>query len=163
MWRFRCRCRHCCLSPLWSNGQITRDPAQLPNVFNDFFSTVGPKLASVIRTSNHHFSGFLPPRQFANSCSHFTWKPHIDNAATVKTIGVTARLRHFVSQSTLLNLYRSLIFPHLSYGLITWGQASKLHKILLNDFTPENLVTYLLVPDKYIHITQDQLLLDISI
>ena len=33
---------------------------------------------------------------------------------------------------------------------------------VLNDFTPENLATYLLVPDKYIHITQVQLVLDIS-
>ena len=115
----------CCLSPLWSNGQITRDPAQLPNVFNDLFSTVGPKLASMIRTSNRHFSGFLPPREFANSCGHLTWKPHIDNVAiTVKTIGVIARLKRFVARSTLLNLYRSLIFPYLYYGLIAWGQAS---------------------------------------
>ena len=43
------------------------------------------------------------------------------------------RLRHFVPQSTLLNLYRSLIFPYLSYGLIAWCQASKsnLNKVLM--------------------------------
>ena len=67
--------------------------------------------------------------------SHLTWKPHIDYVTTKisKTIGVIARLRHFVPQSILLNLYRSLVFPYLSYGLIAWGQASKsiLYKILM--------------------------------
>ena len=32
------------------NGQITQDPSQLPNVINDYFSTVGSSLASVMRT-----------------------------------------------------------------------------------------------------------------
>ena len=69
--------------------------------------------------------------------NHLTWKPHIDldyvTTKISKTIGVIARLWHFVSQSTLLNLYRSLIFPYLSYGLIAWGQASKsnLNKVLM--------------------------------
>ena len=29
--------------------------------------------------------------------------------------------------SGLLNIYRSLIFPYLSYGLAAWGQAAKTH------------------------------------
>ena len=39
----------------------------------------------------------------------------------------------FLVQHTLLNIYRALIFPYLSYGLVVvWGQASKtlLTKIL---------------------------------
>ena len=59
----------------------------------------------------------------------------IDNVATKlsKTVGLIAKLRHFVPQHTLLNIYRALILPYLSYGLIVWGQASKTHltKILL--------------------------------
>ena len=62
-------------------------------------------------------------------------KIHIDNVATKlsKTVGLIAKLRHFVPQHTLLNIYRALILPYLSYGLIVWGQASKTHltKILL--------------------------------
>ena len=42
-----------------------------------------------------------------------------------KIIGVIARLRHFVPLYTLLNIYRSLIFPYMSYGLPAWGQAAK--------------------------------------
>ena len=44
-----------------------------------------------------------------------------------KIIGVIARLRHFVHLCTLLNIYSSLIFPYLSYGLAAWGQAAKTH------------------------------------
>ena len=44
-----------------------------------------------------------------------------------KIIGVIARLRHFVPLCTLLNIYRSLIFPYMSYGLAAWGQAAKTH------------------------------------
>ena len=45
---------------------------------------------------------------------------HIDNVATKlsKTVGLIAKLRHFVLQHTLLNIYRALILPYLSCGLI---------------------------------------------
>ena len=45
---------------------------------------------------------------------------HIDNVATKlsKTVGLITKLRHFVLQHTLLNIYRALILPYLSYGLI---------------------------------------------
>ena len=49
------------------NGQKTQDPSQLPNVINDYFSTVGSSLASVMRTSNRHFSDYLPPRDYSDS------------------------------------------------------------------------------------------------
>ena len=58
---------------------------------------------------------------------------HIDNVATKsrKTVGLIAKLRHFVPQHTLLNRYHALILPYLSYGLIVWGQASTFHKNLI--------------------------------
>ena len=45
---------------------------------------------------------------------------HIDNVANKlsKLVGLIAKLRHFVRQHTLPNLYRALILAHLSYGLI---------------------------------------------
>ena len=54
------------------------------------------------------------------------WKYHIDYVASKigKTIGIFARLRHYVLLNTLLNLYRSLISPYLYYGLVAWGQAA---------------------------------------
>ena len=42
-------------------------------------------------------------------------------------------MRHFIPLSTLLTIYRSLVAPYLTYGVIAWGQAAKsnLLKILI--------------------------------
>ena len=67
--------------------------------------------------------------------SLIAWKYHIDYVASKisRTIGIIARLRHFIPLSTLLTIYRSLVAPYLTYGIIAWGQAAKsnLCKILL--------------------------------
>ena len=67
--------------------------------------------------------------------SHLTWKYHISHVASKisRNISSTARLRHFTPFSTLQHVYRSLIFPYLSYGLVAWGQAAQSHldKILM--------------------------------
>ena len=59
--------------------------------------------------------------------NNLTWKHHTSNIASKisKTIGIIARLRHFVPIQTLITIYRSLILPHLSYGITIWGQAAK--------------------------------------
>ena len=66
---------------------------------------------------------------------NLSWKFQIINVALKisRTVGVVARLRHFVPRTTLLNIYQSLILPHLTYGLAAWGQAAKTHlqKILV--------------------------------
>ena len=65
---------------------------------------------------------------------NLTWRPHIDHIASKisKTVGIIARLRHHVPLNTLLQIYRSLIFPYTLYGIPAWGQASQcdLKKIL---------------------------------
>ena len=67
--------------------------------------------------------------------SNLSWKFQINNVALKisRTVGVVARLRHFVPRTTLLNIYQSLILPYLTYGLAAWGQAAKTHlqKILV--------------------------------
>ena len=59
--------------------------------------------------------------------SHLTWKHHIDHIAIKisRTIGLISKIQHFVPKHTLINIYRSLVAPYLSYGLIVWGQACK--------------------------------------
>ena len=42
------------------NNQIIRDYLEIANGFNDFFSQIGPKLASEIGISNVSFETFLP-------------------------------------------------------------------------------------------------------
>ena len=67
--------------------------------------------------------------------SKLSWTHHITYISTKisKSVGILARLRHFVPSSTLLNIYRSLVQPYLSYGIAVWGQAapSNLEKILI--------------------------------
>ena len=54
-------------------------------------------------------------------------KNHLDCVITKisKTIGMIAKLRHFVPSFVLTNIYKSLILPYLTYGIIAWGNASK--------------------------------------
>ena len=66
---------------------------------------------------------------------NLSWKYHIDAIATKisKNVGLIAKLRHYVPRRILLNFYKSLIHPYLTYGLPAWGQAGKtyLNKILI--------------------------------
>ena len=63
------------------------------------------------------------------------WKNHIEQITLKisRSVGMIAKLRHFVPRSILLHIYRSLILPYISYGLTVWGLASKylLNKILI--------------------------------
>ena len=66
---------------------------------------------------------------------NLTWKHHIDTVSLKisKTVGLLAKLRHFVPRQILFKVYRSLIYLYIIYGLAAWGQAAKTHlnKILL--------------------------------
>ena len=58
---------------------------------------------------------------------NLSWKNHLDCVITKisKTIGMIAKLRHFVPSFVLTNIYKYLILPYLTYGIIAWGNASK--------------------------------------
>ena len=58
--------------------------------------------------------------------SNLTWKYHIGYIASSlsKQIGIIARLHHFVPVSTL-SIYKSLMLPYLTYGIVAWGHAGK--------------------------------------
>ena len=66
---------------------------------------------------------------------NLSWKNHLDCVITKisKTIGMIAKLRHFVPSSVLTNIYKSLILPYFTYRLVAWGNASKnyLNKIVV--------------------------------
>ena len=59
--------------------------------------------------------------------NNLSWKNHIDHVAIKisRTIGLICKLRHFLPRHILLTIYRSLVTPYLTYGLIAWGQACK--------------------------------------
>ena len=62
------------LKRLNGNG-VTRNPAELPNVLNDFFSTVGQKLVNV-PDSNCHYREYLANTNFTSS---FFFEPVISS------------------------------------------------------------------------------------
>ena len=58
---------------------------------------------------------------------NLTWHSHIDKlckkiASTIKAI---KRVKPFVPQSTLLNIYNSLVQPHFDYYSLVWGNCGK--------------------------------------
>ena len=70
-----------------------------------------------------------------------------------KSLGILSRLRHFVPQAELLNIYRSLIQPYLSYGVAVWGQSarSSLENVLILQKRALRLITlqnYLVIHQK---------------
>ena len=64
---------------------------------------------------------------------NLSWKHHILNIASKisTSIGIIARLRHFVPLNTLQYIYRSLIQPYLLYGITAWGRAGKTHRNII--------------------------------
>ena len=53
------------------------------------------------------------------------WNAHIDY--TVKKLSYAARIfsivRHYVNKKTLTKLYYSFAYPHIEYGIVSWGSA----------------------------------------
>ena len=57
--------------------------------------------------------------------SHLNWKTHIHYISKKinRSIGMLFKLRHYLTLKQLIQLYYSLIYPFLTYGLITWGNT----------------------------------------
>ena len=66
------------------------------------------------------------------------------NLTSLETIGIIARLRHFVPLSVTTKLCQSLIYPYLTYGISSWCQASQsnLQKLLLLQKRALRLMTF---------------------
>ena len=60
---------------------------------------------------------------------NLTWKYRIDYIASKisRVVGIISRLRHSVPLNTLIQVYRSLIFPYTHYGIAAWGQAAQVY------------------------------------
>ena len=58
-----------------------------------------------------------------------TWKFHIDyvNNKICRALFAIKQAKHFIHKESLLSLYNALIYPHLSYGILAWGNAYQSH------------------------------------
>ena len=57
--------------------------------------------------------------------SNLNWKSHIHELGKKisRGIGILAKIRHLVNSNILSQLYYSLIYPFLTYGLLVWGNT----------------------------------------
>ena len=59
--------------------------------------------------------------------------PHIQhiNSKISKNVGILFKLRHFLPINTLKQIYYSLMYPYLYYGIMSWGNtySSRLTKV----------------------------------
>ena len=57
---------------------------------------------------------------------NLTWQHHIDafSLKISKTVGLLAKLRHFVPRQILLKIYQSLIYPYIT-GLAAWAKQRR--------------------------------------
>ena len=64
-----------------------------------------------------------------------SWIFYIDTIASKisKTVGLIAKIHHFIPRCILLNIYQSLIYPYITNRLASWCQSLKTHlnKILI--------------------------------
>ena len=58
---------------------------------------------------------------------NLTWHFHIDKLCKkiASAIGAIKRVKPFVPQSTLLNIYNSLVQSHFDYCSLVWGNCGK--------------------------------------
>ena len=58
---------------------------------------------------------------------HLQWEPQIQhvNNKLAKNVGIINKLRHYLDFHMLKQLYYTLIYPYLNYGLASWGAAYK--------------------------------------
>ena len=56
---------------------------------------------------------------------HLKWKEHILEVSKklARGIGILLKLRHFVNLASLVQVYYSIIYSFLTYGIIVWGNA----------------------------------------
>ena len=58
--------------------------------------------------------------------SNLTWTDHYHKVTTSvsKAIGVLYKLKHILTEKTLVMLYNSLVLPHITYCNIVWGNSN---------------------------------------
>ena len=57
---------------------------------------------------------------------YLSWKYHVNEIACKisKVTGVLNRLKSFLPLSVLVNLYNTMILPHISYCIVIWGKCA---------------------------------------
>ena len=101
-------------------------------IFRPAQKRINPKLCIRIPVNNNNGFALLERKDYVKFLGvlidkNLTWRPHTDHITSKisKIVGIIARLMHHVPLNTLLQFYRSLIFPYTLYCVPVWGQASQ--------------------------------------
>ena len=94
--------------------------------------------------------------------STLSWKDHLNNLSKKlsRTIGVMYKLRPFVNLQIMKNIYHSLFYSHLIYGIQVWENAcdTRIKAIQILQNAVVRLITYNdsfpIIPALYQHLTQ---------
>ena len=119
----------------------TRDPEQLQSIINEELGKVLKFCAANMLSINFKKTNYMiitSPKKKTNiritvcNIEQKSQIKHINNKIT-KNIGILFKLRYCVPMSTHKQLYYTLIYPYLTYGLMSWGTAyqTKLNKICI--------------------------------
>lgn len=92
---------------------------------------------SVINFSRNKVSDHLEGTNFLgiHLDGHFTWHKQIDNVVNKINSAYFAilKIKHWFEMDSLLQIYYSLVYPHLAYCVILWGYStvSNMQRILI--------------------------------
>ena len=62
-----CRCSNSITSLKYLNDELSHNPFEIPNILNNYFTSVGPNLASKFSPSNLHFSEYFSRLDYSDS------------------------------------------------------------------------------------------------
>ena len=78
--------------------------------------------------------------------TNLNWKSHIKLIAKKmnRNIGLLSKIRYYVFEKIRVNLYYSLIFPYLTYGIVAWGNTytSTLNPIVILQKRVIRMITF---------------------
>ena len=83
---------------------------------------------------------------------HIKWAPQVAAVSRRigRGIGVLAKLRSFLDVKLLTNIYYSLVYSHLSYGVQVWGSACPSELLKIN--TLQNKAARIMTGNRYYQI-----------
>ena len=60
---------------------------------------------------------------------NLNWSAHIQCISNklVKIVATVSKIKHLLPKSTLMQLYYTLVYPIITYGILAWGHADKVH------------------------------------
>ena len=101
------------------------------NVDKSSFVVFHPPQRKIIPSFNLTINGIHLKRDFCIKYlgvlidSNLSWKSQVDSIVKKikRSIGILSKLRYYVNITILINLYYSLIYPFLTYGILSWGNA----------------------------------------